>query len=366
MGGLWLLWLTGPALAGPTEELSGAMGADRFQAGASVVLAEPVDGDALLAGGSVDSDASIGGDATVAGGTVAIRATVGDDLYAAGGRIEVDARIGGNVRLAGGSVTMTPQTFVEGGAAVAGGTVEARGHFGDYLTVAGDEVTLGAEVDGDVRVYAHRLTVLPGTRIGGTLRYRASDPVELPPDVVVGGGMVREDDPAVGPTSGDWDGDDAAGRVGWIGLAGLLVVGALLAWGLAGFSQRTTAALIAQPWLGLGLGFVVLVCTPVLVAVLVITLVGIPLAVILLLTYLATLIAAYVLGALYCGDRALAALRLGAQPSLVMRLLGLFLVLVALALASGIPVLGSVARLVVLLLGLGGIALALRTPRLAT
>lgn len=357
-------WFTIAGAAAPAADpgdLSAAAGADRFLAGAQVELDEPVTGDALLAGGSVDSDASIGGDATVAGGQVAIRATVGDDLYVAGGSVEVDALVGGATRLAGGSVTIAPESQLQGGVAIAGGTVAAQGHYGGYLSIAGGEVTLDGDVAGDVRVYARRLVVMPGTRIGGTLSCRTVEAVTLPPDVVIGGGVVRQDMPDVGDVPA-WSGADAAESIGWIALLGLVVVGALLAFALSDFSQRATAALGTRPWRGLALGFVALVCIPALAVALVVSLVGIPLALIVLLLYGAMLIVAYVMGAQYLGDRALAAARSGRAPTTVQRLFALFLVLLVLALAGDVPVLGGIIRFAVLLLGLGGMLLARQVP----
>jgi hypothetical protein len=342
------------AAAREGNEARAVLGDDHFGAGAIVTLAEPVAGDALLAGGTVESNASVGGDVTAAGGQVAVRATVGDDLYAAGGRVEVDALVSGNARLAGGRVVVAPESRIDGGTSVAGGTVTLDGRFGRYLTVTGGEVTLGGNVAGDVLVYAESLAVRPGTRIGGRLAYRTAEPVTLPAGVEVLGGVAeasrrpgRDEDVGVVP-----------GGIGWLWLAGLFTVGLLLAWALAAFSRRTTRALTERPWIGMAVGLLVLVCVPAVTLALFVTLIGIPLALILLLLYLAMLIAAYVVGALFLGDRVLIAARRQAPLTAGWRLLGLALVLVALALVSAIPVMGDLVRLAVLLLGLGGIVLA--------
>lgn len=347
------------AVAGPVQALTAGLGDDYFAAGASVELREVVFADALLAGGSVDSDAAIGGDATIAGGRVAVRATVAEDVHVAGGRVLVDALVGGKLRAAGGSVELSPETRIDGSAAIAGGNVSVAGGIGGNLTVVGGEVTLQGDVMGDVRVWARRLRVLPGTRIGGELRYSTSQPFTLPPGVVVGGGMARDDG---GPPRGDewlppWDAEQTASRFGWIWLAGLFGVGVLLAFAFARFSRRTSRALTERPWLGLSLGLLVLVLMPATVVALVFTLVGIPLALILLLGYLAMLIAAYVIGALYLGDRALQRLAPGSTPKPFWRLLAFLLVLIGLSLLGGVPFIGDIARFAVLLLGLGGITI---------
>jgi hypothetical protein len=358
------LALLSAAAGAQEDDKATSLGEDHFQAGRTVVLSEPIRGDALLAGGTVESNASVGGDATLAGGEVTVRATVGDDLYVAGGRVEIDALVAGNARIAGGRVRIEPESRIEGGVSVAGGDVTAQGSYGRYLTASGGSVTIGGEIDGDVRVFAGSLTVLPGTRIAGRLSYRTDDEVTLPADVVIGGGVARDAGVPEGRRARerDWNPMAVAAGVAWLWLAGLLAVGLLLAFGLARFSHQTTRALMEQPWIGMGVGFLVLVCVPAVALALVFTLIGIPLALILVLLYFAMLIGAYVVGALYLGDRGLARLRPNAPVTGAWRLLALFVVLLGLAILGGIPVLGDIARFAVLLLGLGGIVLALWRP----
>jgi hypothetical protein len=348
--------VAGAADAGP-DSAESMLGEDFFSAGPTVVLERPITGDALMAGGSVESNASIGGDATMAGAEVSVRATVGDDLYAAGGQVDVDALVAGNARLAGGRVRVAPESRVEGGVAIAGGRVDVRGTFARYLTVAGGDVTVGGDVRGDLRVYADTLTVLPGTTIGGRLIYRVDGEPVLPADLVVGGGTERAEDE---PDARSGGGLTAAGSAGWLWLAGLVAVGLLLAYGLGRLSTAASQALAARPWFGMGVGFAVLVCVPAAAGLLFVTVIGIPLALIVVLVYLAMLIAGYVVGALFLGDRALARLRGGAAPTPGWRLVALVAVLVVVGWVAEVPVVGNLARLAVLLLGLGGLALAWR------
>jgi len=357
---LLLLAAAGASWAAGDVPAEALLGDDFFSAGSAVVLERPITGDALMAGGTVESNASVGGDAIVAAGDVAMRATVGDDLYAAGGQVEIDALVAGNARIAGGSVRITPESRLEGGVAIAGGSVDARGTFGRYLSVAGGEVVLGGDVAGDVRVLADTFTVLPGTRIGGSLRYRVADTVTLPPDLVTGGGT--EVLPPAQDATGGGGFDRTAGRAGWLWFAGLVAVGLLLAALLGRQSLAASRALAAQPWMGLLLGAAVLVLVPAVAAVLLVTLVGIPLALIVMLVYGALLIVGYVVGALFLGDQALLRLRGAGQPTTGWRLLALVAVLLLAGWLADVPVLGGLVRPVVLLLGLGGLVLVVRGP----
>lgn len=346
------------AVIRPVLALSAAAGDDYFAAGSSVALALVVPGDALLAGGNIDSDAAIGGDATLLGGQVAVRATVGEDLYAAAGWLEVDALVGGDARLAGGKVRIAPQTGIAGSVAVAAGSATVVGSIGGQLVVAAGDVTLGGDVAGDVRIRARSLQVLEGTRIGGNLIYHTSEPVTLPADVQIGGGILP-DRPAGGSAAHPAAPVDEGTGFTWVWLGGLCAVGALFAVVFARVSRRTSRALAAQPWFGMLVGFLVLAAVPALIIALFLTLVGIPLALILLPAYLAILPVSYVTGALFLGDRLLAFLRPAGEAGNGWRVAALLLVLVVLALIGDVPLFGWATHFAVLLLGLGGLLLVL-------
>lgn len=340
------------------------LGEDLFAAGGTVSIRNPVNGDALLAGGTIDSKSGIAGDAAVTGGEITLGGRIGEDLYAAGGQLEIDAQVGGNARIAGGRVRTSSDARIDGGATIAGGTLRLDGTFGRYLNVAGGSVTLGGRVQGDALVRAEELTLEPGTQIEGKLTYYTPKPIALPADAMVRGGMhhVPTDEPR---KATGWLGDWRSEGLGWVWLTGLFLVGLMIALALPAFAARTSATIAANPWGSLGLGFVALVCIPAAAILLLITIVGIPLALILMMLYFVALLAGYVVGALFLAEKTLTALGRGATAGTGLRVLVFALVLVALALLAFVPVLGWLARVAVLLLGLGAIALAIFHTRKA-
>lgn len=340
------------------------LGDDLFAAGGTLSIRDPVHGDALLAGGTIDSKSEIAGDAAVTGGEVNLGGHIGEDLYAAGGQLEIDAQVGGNARIAGGRVRTSSDARIDGGATIAGGTLRLDGTFGRYLNVAGGSVTLGGRVQGDVLVRAEELTLEPGLQIEGKLTYHTPRAVTLPADAMVRGGMrhMPTDEPhrATG-----WMGNWRSEGLGWVWLTGVFLVGLLIALALPAFAARTSATIAANPWGSLGLGFVALICIPAAAILLLVTIIGIPLALILMMMYFVALLAGYVVGALFLAERTLHALGRGPGSGVGLRMLVFALVLVVLALLAFVPVLGAVARFAVLLLGLGAIALAIFHTRKA-
>jgi hypothetical protein len=97
------------------------------------------------------------------------------------------------------------------------------------------------------------------------------------------------------------------------------------------------------------------VCVPFVAIVLLITIVGIPLALLLMSLYLLVLFLGWVTAALFLAQRGLAALRPGRVTTRGWQLLALLLGLVALWLLKEIPLVGGLIGFVALLAGIGAL-----------
>jgi hypothetical protein len=148
--------------------------------------------------------------------------------------------------------------------------------------------------------------------------------------------------------------------VAWtIGL--MLLAGALVAT-LPGVTAGVSRTLRARPAASVGLGFALVVCVPVAVLLLLLTIVGIPVALLSLALYLAALPLAYVLAALALGDWALQRWQPPRLAHRGWRWGAACAVLLALALVGWLPLVGTLAGFVALLLGLGALALQVARP----
>jgi hypothetical protein len=95
---------------------------------------------------------------------------------------------------------------------------------------------------------------------------------------------------------------------------------------------------------------------PFVAIVLLITIIGIPLALLLMALYLLALFLGWVTAALFVAQRGLETLRPGRTPTRTWQLTALFLALVALWLLRQIPLVGGLIALLVLLAGIGALA----------
>jgi cytoskeletal protein CcmA (bactofilin family) len=342
------------------------MGADVFIGGGSVTVRDPAGGDLFAAGGTVDVDAAVGGDAVAAGGKVRIGADVGQSVYAAGGQVNVNGKVGRNLRVAGGQVELGPQADVSGNVSAAGGQVRLYGAVRGHVQAAGGRLLIDAPVGGDVLATSGHVELGPHARIAGKLRYRSREALHQDPAAQVSGGIEQ--------LGAAWGGDPASrpappparsqgmAAIGWVWTAGLVVLAAVWLALAPGVSARLSRALRERTGLSVLLGFVWLVCVPVLALLLLLTIIGIPLALFVAALYLAVLPLAYVAAAVGLGDWALTRWQAARAAGWGWRVGAAALALALLNALGHVPWLGALLGLAVLLAGLGAMLLLWRRP----
>ncbi len=295
----------------------------------TVEAGETIDGDLEAFGGNVVVHGTVDGDLDAFAGNVRILGEVTGDVEAAAGNVVVSGTVGGNVSAAGGNVQIGPNATIGGSFEAGAGTVTIQGEIGDGARIGASQIVVGpgASIGGDLE-YDGELTQAPGAAIGGE--------VVRNPDLEVGGSAV----PAIPGYVFDV----------FFVLTNLLV-GALLLLVFPGFSRGLAERTEDRPGLTALVGVAVLVASPFALLLVAVTIIGLPLAVAglalyLLAIWLGILYGRYVLGAWLLGliDR---------ENRWAALLLGVLLM----ALLTEIPVLGGLLDLVVLVGGLGALAL---------
>ena len=350
---------TGAAASAPEPAMTATHADNEYRAGGTVRIVEPIAGDLLAAGGRIVVERPVGRDAALAGGDVSIQAAIGDDLRAAGGRVVVDGRVEGDAHIAGGRVAIGRAAAIGGRAWLAGGEVEVLGRLPDKSRIYAGHAVLGGDVDGDLFVRAETIELQAGARIKGTLTYASPNPLIRDPAAQVQGGLVQQ-----AMMHGDMHRravmPNLFGGVVWLlGLAAAAAVWTLLFPRLAESAQ---ARLANAPGISLALGAAVFLTAPVLAALLLITLIGAPLALALLAAYGLVLLAGYLVVAGALGERLLRAAGKGVTPTSARRLLATVLAVVLLGLLAALPMLGWIITLLVLMAGTGALVGRYRAP----
>jgi hypothetical protein len=221
---------------------------------------------------------------------------------------------------------------------------------GDVVSVSGP-VRVTGRVDGDLIAVSDRASLGSAARVGGDLRYGDERPV-LAPGASVDGTVSNE----------DWA--DAANGWGWVSVfawwlavsVSTLIVGALLVWLAPGALYAAERAVREHLGATIAWGVGIAIFVPLLAILALVTLVGIPFGVALLLAAIPVLLVAYVTSAWMVGRRVLRS----RSTSPWLALLAGWGILRVLAL---IPVVGALVGLAATVVGLGALAVALWRAR---
>ena len=313
--------------------------------------------DAYVAASSASVEGRVDGDLVIATGSLEVSGVVtGDVLVAARGNVTVSGTVEGSVRGVARSVTVSGS--VGDDVAIAAVSVDVDGTVGRDLIGFGARgqvdgrvgrdvlgrfigLGVGAEVGRDVDVTVRDLVVTSGGVIGGDVVYQADRDVRVDDGATIAGQIVHI--PAEAPFPVRLVLDLAA----ILGFFGYLVGGVVLLWLLRRTAADAVAVVAQRPGLTLGVGAGVAVGGPVVIAALVATLVGIPLALTGLLVVVTLLLFGSVPLVTAVGTRALSG-RGGAYGGF---LLG---AVVWRIVAIIVPLLGAVLFVLALVWGTGG------------
>jgi len=307
---------------------------------------QTVNGSLWAGGDTVNIDGMVIGNAFVMAREVTVKGTVKGDLFTLTQDVDIDGTVEGNVYTLSQSATIRGHVAqsvyglssrvrlessgrVDGEVVVGAGSTDVRGNIGKDLSAYGNHVALWnpARVGGNVEAHVPKVTDLfvePGVVIGGQTK------TQLPPPRPSRYGR---------PRFYVWQ---------CVRLAAALLTGLVLYWLFpflfAARLDNTNSALRA-----LGIGFLVLVATPVAALIAAITLIGLPLAVLTMAAWLASLYLAKIVLAASVGQ----AIRRSPNGQTLSFVLDLLLGLAIVFVAINLPYLGGWLSFLVLLLGLG-------------
>ncbi|TDK41441.1 hypothetical protein E1832_21610 [Antarcticimicrobium luteum] len=356
-----LATVSGPAAQAGEDGDRFAIGDDAFRAAQTVTFAEPGRADLFLGGERVSATSDISGTAHLAGRWLTLSGAVGGNAYALGQQIAVTGTVAGNATLFGQEVTVRGP--VAGNLRASGSELEITGDIGGYALLAGERVALDSAISGDLALTARQVDFGPGARVAGTLTLYESTPgsLSVPASVAPAERVERR---RIEQWEHDWGGPQ---MVSWRGALGGFVFGVLLVAGVAALIAALVPEALAamrrrildRPLRTLGAGFVAL--SAISGAGLVVALTGIGL----LLTPAFFLLAAlagffgYVVGAYAFGVALLSAAGRALPDRIGERALAAGVGALAVGVIGLVPFLGWLFVLLVLLTGLGALAIRL-------
>lgn len=330
-----------------------------FAAGQNIQIEGKVAGDLFCAGQSVNINGEVAGDVICAASSINVNGKIGGNLRAAGSTVNLNGSVGRNLMAAGASISTGASSSIGWEAMTAGASADLRGKIGRDLTGAGAAYTLSGEIGRNVRLWLdgnkpteQTLKVESGANIRGKLTYTAKNDAEIASGAKIGGEVKREE-PKVREFNRRQTG--AAWLFGSLySIFAALVIGLVLVslWGeeikkIASYFTAKTAATF-------GWGLIVLILTPIICFLLLITVIGIPLAFVLALAWIIALIVSKIFVGIFIGQKLVERFWQTKKDSLFAALV---VGVAASYLVFAIPVIGWLLSAAALLSGLGAIYL---------
>lgn len=363
--------------------------AAQFRFNRTVTIDKPVYEDLYIAGGNVIVNAPVHGDLVAAGGTVQINDTVTNDILMAGGNVIFNGYAGDDIRCAGGDIKLLKN--VSGDVVVTGGSVSiAAGSSIGNLMASGGEVVIDGNVTGFIKSMTGRLvlngiamkdidcrggTIIINGEVQGTAIIAATD------EIIIGANAAFDNKVRYwSPGKTDFGSSvnngtavyDSSLRVnydrwyylGFASVLGLLwyiamvfLVIAVVQYLFSATMKKAGTIAYDSALKSLGFGILFWIGVPVAAAILLISMIGFPLGLILIMGYVMLLLLASAIAAVvianWLNTRSLAN---WSYWRMVLAALGIFVVLKIL-LAT--PFLGWLLLLVIVCISFGAILLSI-------
>ncbi len=268
-----------------------------IRVGQSIDVSGTVTKDVMVVGRAITVTGSVGGDVLAVGQTVTIKGHVAGNVRVVGAQVIIEGTVGKNVTLVAQSSTLTKGSRVGWDAFVRGSVAQFHGIVDGSVQVGAETITLAGTITGAFQGSANKqLLIAPTARIGKALTYQSPKPIDVP-----NGAQVPS--PQYQPLQRNQEHKSRQGSLFWslVSLFGAWIVGLVLLTLFPEWFKKCSTIVRDQPRQVMGWGVVGLLLTPALSIILAITLIGIPLAILLMILYSALLysskiIVGYLLG----------------------------------------------------------------------
>ena len=283
---------------------------DLYIAAGSITINAPVHGDLIIAGGTIIINDTITNDILLAGGTVTFNGFVGDDIRCAGGNIYISKNVNGDLVITGGNVIINKGVTI-GGLLASGGNItvdgdvngEVRGAFGELflngkigkdIDCRGGRINVNGNIGGKSVLAANKIIVGNDAAFNNEVRYwNKAGSLDFKQSMKNGKAVY---DPSLRIRSGEWYYLGAATIPGLLWYLGTALLMILIIQYLFSFTMKRAADTVFHSTLkSLGFGFLFFVAVPVAAVVTFITVIGIPVGVLLLFSFITLILLATVI-----------------------------------------------------------------------
>lgn len=321
-------------------------------------LSKDITSNVYLVQSNVEYNNSIYGDALFVSDNFALYGLVDQDLAVMSSDFLLNGTVGDDLRVVSSNIDVRGYVFNE--ALLFGNqiNIENSSILGGPVKIYANTVTIDGVIRGDAKVYAERIV------FNGVIEknaYFESNDLVMGPDAQILGDLVTSDEESVnssvvkGAVSEEKkEVVDIGGKL--ISFLMLVIVGFVVLIVARKFADKTTTAIEKRSFVSFITGLIILIATPIVGLLLLITIIGIPLALLLFIAYALILFLGAIYGVFAIGKGLFSIFDKKKKSLLLSMVLGALLV----TLISFVPAIFTMVMLVLIVFGMGGFWLALR------
>jgi hypothetical protein len=333
-----------------------------------------IDDDLIVACGTLQSEAVVKGDLISASNRFVQSGIVEGSIIAGAKDIDISGQVNGSVRgfaqnisidgkvnrnVIGFCATLNvkPDADIGGDLTAFCGELNLDGNVGKGLRGSVGTLIISGTVNGSVSIKADEVTLMPTAKILGDFKYKGKKQAKIETGAMVRGQTLWTKKEAKKEEKAKGIFTVKSLVTESLFLLALMVTGIVLTLIFKKNARQAKSAVTGSFLKSLGWGFVFMVCIPIAIVILIITVIGIPVALISLFAYAILIYVAKLPVATALGEKIIKALGKEGEPSLIGSML---LGLVVLTILLNIPYLEWMIYFVVIFTGFGAILISCR------
>ena len=333
-----------------------------YAAGSSITVDGTVTGDIICGAQTVNINGTIEGDVICAAQTININGPINGNVRAAGNTVNINSTVARNVMAVGASIIVGNNAVIGWGMLTAGATAEIRGKIGRNLHGALASAVITGEIGGDVKLQiddhakkdkkdASNLKISDSAIIGGGVFYTAANEAKIASGASIIGDLTHNL-PKIKTSKNNlkalW------GMLKIYSLFSSLVLGLVIIYLWRDETKKIVDSMLKKTDVSIGWGAVVMFLTPIIATLLLITLIGIPLAGILILVWIIALCVSKIFVGILVGRVILEKIWTKQKDSMMW---AMTIGIAATQILFSVPIIGWLLALVAAWWGLGGLFL---------
>lgn len=155
--------------------------------GGNVFVESDVDGDLVVFGGEVSIKSNVSGDIFLMGGKIDFSGNVDGDLRIFGGEVKISGIVGGDVLVLGAIVEIAESAQVNKEIFVVGGRSNIKNTITEKLKIISGNVSLNSVISGKTEITTQSLKIYRDSDISGDFYYYAPQKFYIEQDAIISG-----------------------------------------------------------------------------------------------------------------------------------------------------------------------------------